>query len=1350
VLALAALCGAPAPAFAADATWLASPSDGNFNNTANWSGGVVPNGTATFDASSMTSLSFSAGVSMGGWTFNPGAPAYTFTSGQNFEFTGAGIIVSGGSVAITNNSFFSFRNASAAGPAAITNNNLMIFWNTSTADNATITNNDTLQFTDTSTAGTAMITSNSGGGGVSFHGSSTAGQATITNNSGANLNFWDTSTAGDATITNNSGANMNFLDSSTAGGATIDNASGATLVFFNSSAAANAIIANNGTMTFSQSSTAGTASITNSGSIQFADSTTAGDATITTTNGGTTSIGSTASGGSGRFITQSGGTFNISGLGSAGTTAGSIEGAGSYVLGAKNLTVGSNDLSTEVSGVISGVGGSLTKVGSGTFTLTGTNTYTGATTVSDGTLQIGKNGDPGSIASATVDVGASGTLQYVDSSDAGSATISNSGVMKFFNTSTAGNASITNTNTLDFGDNSSAGTAAISSDAWLTFWNASTAGDATITTTNGGTTSFVHASSGGSAQFVTQAGGTVDISGLSSGGTTAGSIEGAGNYVLGAKNLTVGSNGLDTTVSGVISGVGGSLTKTGNGTLILSGANTYTGATTVDDGVLEVSGSIASATVDVDTASASLLYVGSASAGSAAITNDGGLGFWNSSTANDANITNTGNVHFFTTSAAGTATVTNNGGAVTFHNSSTAANATINNNGTLQFQDSSDAGSATITNNSNLYFVNTASAEDATITTANGATTQLSDTATGGAARFITQSGGTFDISGLSNGGATAGSIEGAGDYVLGAKNLDVGSNDLSTTISGVISGVGGSLTKSGSGTLNLTGTNTYTGDTTVNAGTLRVNGSIASSLTTINSGATLGGNGTVGDLTINNGGHLAPGNSIGTITVNGNLTFASGSTYEVEVSPTGADLTTVTGSATLAGTAKALFQPGTPDHTYTILTAAGGLGGTTFDSLTTVNLPAGFSANLDYSGNDVLLNLTANSSGGGFPANQQRVSEAITGYFNRGGSLPSQFVTLLGLPDDERKTALSQLSGEATDAARGAAFHASSQFMGLMLTPRGAATPACSPTFAGAAPLAVPIAYGIADEPGSPTDPPRATAWASGFAGGSSTDGAAATGSHSLSAHTYGFAAGIDEILSPDASIGLAFATGNGSWSLSDALGGGQSRDYQLGLNGTARDENLYATAALAYGFHRMTTQRTAPGGSALSADFDAHSLAARIEAGMHVTADDLGLAPYVAFGTQSFFTPGYQEADPDNSGFGLSYDARTATSARAEIGSRFTHEIALDNDTILKLDGRLAYARDWTTASALAASFASLPGSSFTVSAATPPKHLALASFGGELILGNGLSLSAHLDGEFSQVSTSCAGMATLSYSW
>ena len=78
------------------------------------------------------------------------------------------------------------------------------------------------------------------------------------------------------------------------------------------------------------------------------------------------------------------------------------------------------------------------------------------------------------------------------------------------------------------------------------------------------------------------------------------------------------------------------------------------------------------------------------------------------------------------------------------------------------------------------------------------------------------------------------------------------------------------------------------------------MNGSIASSsLTTVNAGGTLGGNGTVGNTTIN-GGTLAPGNSIGLLTVQGNLVLTAASTYMVEVSPANADRTNVTGTATL------------------------------------------------------------------------------------------------------------------------------------------------------------------------------------------------------------------------------------------------------------------------------------------------------------------------------------------------------------------------------------------------------------------------------------------------------------------
>ena len=483
----------------------------------------------------------------------------------------------------------------------------------------------------------------------------------------------------------------------------------------------------------------------------------------------------------------------------------------------------------------------------------------------------------------------------------------------------------------------------------------------------------------------------------------------------------------------------------------------------------------------------------------------------------------------------------------------------------MYFQSTSTADAATIFNNANLQFRSSGTAGSATVTTASGGLTYMTDTAGGGSARFITQSGGTFNIAALSSAGTTAGSIEGAGSYVLGAKNLEVGSNDLSTTVSGVISGTSGSLTKVGSGTLILSGTNTYTGATDVDDGTLRVNGSIASSsLTTVNTGGTLGGTGTVGSTTVGSGGTLAPGNSIGTMTVNGDLTFASGSTYEVEVSPTSADRTNVTGTATLDGTAHATFQSGWYlERNYTILSAAGGLGGSTFDSLGTTNLPTGFAASLDYAGNDVLLTLTATGTappnGGGIASNQLNTVTAISDHFNNGGSLPPAFVTVLGLSGEEQQAALSQLSGEATAAAQAGATQASSQFLGAMFAPRAGSAVNSSFSFslAPTTQAAVPIAYAVG-EGGYTGSRPRWSTWVSSFGGGSSIDGDAAAGSHDVSASAYGFAMGVDYQASRKTTLGLAFSGGSTSWSLSEGLGGGSSQDYQLGLNGAMRWEKM------------------------------------------------------------------------------------------------------------------------------------------------------------------------------------------------
>jgi autotransporter-associated beta strand protein len=414
--------------------------------------------------------------------------------------------------------------------------------------------------------------------------------------------------------------------------------------------------------------------------------------------------------------------------------------------------------------------------------------------------------------------------------------------------------------------------------------------------------------------------------------------------------------------------------------------------------------------------------------------------------------------------------------------------------GTGIVNNSSNAPTFIIGNQTNIFFRNASTAGNATIITNAGGLTAFVDSATGGDARFITTAGGAFDITSLSSGGMTAGSIEGAGTFSLGPNQLTVGSNNLSTEVSGVIRGTGGSLIKIGTGIMTLSGINTYTGPTTVNAGVLIVNGSIASSsLTTVNSGAALIGSGTVGSTVVNSGGFLVPGpvGTPGAMTVAGNLALQSGAFYIVQVNPGAAATTNVSGTAALAGTVGAIFLPGSyMTHSYTILSAAGGLTGT-FDALRTAGLPAGLAASLSFTGNTAVLNLTAQLVPGPTPppgslvpsvpgpsvpgrsvratpglpvpsvpglppppdpttaqtteqsaplppftVNQLNVGRAIDNFFNNGGALPPAFVSLYGLSGANLTTALDQLSGEAATGAQQVGFQLGNQFLNLMLDP--------------------------------------------------------------------------------------------------------------------------------------------------------------------------------------------------------------------------------------------------------------------------------------------------------------------------
>jgi uncharacterized protein with beta-barrel porin domain len=588
----------------------------------------------------------------------------------------------------------------------------------------------------------------------------------------------------------------------------------------------------------------------------------------------------------------------------------------------------------------------------------------------------------------------------------------------------------------------------------------------------------------------------------------------------------------------------------------------------------------------------------------------------------------------------------------------------------------------------------------------------------------------------------------------------------------GAYSGTGSwSITKTGAGTLILSAVNAYTGATNVNAGALEVDGSIATSpLTTINNGGTLLGVGKVGNTQVNGGGTFAPGAAgmPGTsMTVSGNLAFQSGAIYLVQLNPTSNTLANVTGTATLNGNVLAAFAPGSyKSKQYDILHATSLSG--TFAAVGTTNLP-NFAASLSYTSTDVFLNLTA-SLGAGTPLNQnqQNVATSLTNFFNSVGTLTPNFLAIFGLSGGNLAAALSQLSGEvATDAQTGA-FQHMTEFLGLMVDPsidgRDNTAGSSMPPHAFAEENAYTaekkssvsndasraFARYVKAPPLAPVYQPRWSAWAAGYGGYNKTDGDPVVGSNDVVTRTGGGAAGADYHFSPDALVGFALAGGGTSWGLAQGLGTGQADVFQAGLYGKGYIGPAYIAASIAFADHWMTTNRTAPLGDQLQARFNGQNYGGRLESGYRFAVlPAFGITPYAAVQAQSFHTPTYSEMDLTAGGFGLTFNSRSATDTRSELGARFD-ALTMLGAMPLTLRARLAWAHDWISNPVLNAAFETLPGAGFTVNGAAPPKDRALTTLGADLRIAPNWILAAKLDGEFATHSQTYAGTGKVTYTW
>jgi fibronectin-binding autotransporter adhesin len=977
-----------------------------------------------------------------------------------------------------------------------------------------------------------------------------------------------------------------------------------------------------------------------------------------TIDGSQNVVGLQFAGGSYTLVGGAGGSLNLHGYNNGG-----------IVVTTPEIRVLDGETAT-IAAIITGSDG-LEKTGDGTLILGGTNTYSGGTIISGGTLQISADGNLGAASGGlTFDSGALHTTADIVSARA--VTLRDTGAID-----TDAGTTLTLTNT-------------VAGAGGLIKW-----GDGTLLLTgtnswSGGTlvsAGTLRAGSAGALPTMTDwvlTGGRLDLNGYDlSMRLLAGS---GGEIALGSADLTVDQTE-DSLYAGTITG-SGRLLKEGAGTLLLTGTSSYAGGTVIRDGTLAIvadanlgaagsaiafdgGGRLAtyaditsgrsvtlSGSGTIETYAGTSLILGGAISGSGSLVkegwgtltltgsashgggtviaagmlqigNGGTTGDLSGNVVNDAVLSfNRSNDYSFSGVISGSGVVVQSGTGTTVLTGNNAyAGGTLIRAGALQVANDGNLGASgtAITFLGGALRFGASFSTDRTVLLIGSATVDTNGhdgTLTGGVYGYgdLTKTGaGTLRLTGTNyyrNTIVEAGTLIGDAASISGnvtANGTVVFDQRDDASIAGVFSGTG-RFSKAGGGTLELTGDSSgFAGSTAIAAGTLVVNGALGGTLE-VESGARLQGSGTVGATTVRSGATIAPGNSIGTLTVAGDITFERGATYEVEVSPGGttSDLISASGKARLTGgSVLHLGEDGTywANQRYTILTASQGVEGR-FDDVSSRYLF--LDPSLDYSADSVTLTLLRNDLAFATLAQTRNQAQTALGLESLSEANPL-WLSFTQLRDEsEARQAYDSLSGEIHASAKTALIEGS-QMM------RGAVSDRIRAAFDGiGAPRIATLAYASSKGAISAAPAESFALWARGFGSWGQTrgDGNAA----SLTRSSNGFTAGLDIAAAQDARIGITAGYSRSTFEVARRMSRGEADNYHLGLYGGARFDRFRLTGAVSYAWHELSTRRSVsfPGfGEQLSSRHDARSIQAFGEIAYRV---DLGPAAFEPFANLAY----------------------------------------------------------------------------------------------------------------------------------